>query len=440
MNLPADIVTDVLKTVKRKGATAAEVAYSQGGGVTVSCRGETVDTVEYNEDKSLVVTVYNKQSSGSASTAVIDKDSVALTIDKAWSIAQLTEPDTYAGLADVAELATEFRDLKTYYNNTSDTACLIRQATSASLSAIDYANTNGHQLVVDESNVEVGTAYSMYANSVGFIGEKKSSNVSASVVAIAQNKHGMERSYWWDAVRDFNQLEKPEILGIKAAKETLSRMGARKLKSCRAPVLFDPSMSKTLLSHFIQSISGGALYQEASFLKDDLNRKLFPDWFGLHENPFVESGFASRNYDANGVMTRERMLVDNGTLNGFLLSVYSARRLGMKTTGNAGGVHNLFVKTTTSFVDEPIKQLNKGLLVTSLMGQGFNAVTGDYSRGASGFWVENGEIQYPVSELTIAGNLRNMFENLCAVGSDIDRRSHIQTGSWLIDEMSIAGN
>ena len=221
---------------------------------------------------------------------------------------------------------------------------------------------------------------------------------------------------------------------------TLERVGSRKVKSCKVPVLFDPSCAKSLIGHMLSAISGSALYQEASFLKNDLNKLIFPEWFSLYEDPFILSGFASRNFDSNGVQTKQRHIIKDGLLNGFLLSVYSARRLGLTTTGNAGGAHNLEVQSAKATEHNLIKTMHKGLYVTSLMGQGVNTVTGDYSRGASGYWVENGEIQFPVSELTIAGQLKDMYQSLVAVGNDLDKRTKTTTGSWLISEMTIAGD
>lgn len=435
-----DIVTKVLETVKRKGASDAELVYSEGQGVSVSCRGQEVDTIENNHDKSLVITVYKGQAKGSASTAVIDDDSIALTIEKAMAIADLTEADAAAGLADESLLATEFKDLALYYENNETVDDLIERALNASQAALDFASSKGQTLVVDESNVDVGSGHSIYANSSGFIGEKKGSNASASVVAIAQNKGVMEREYWWDAVRDVKQMQAASSIGQMAAERTLSRAGGRKVKSGKVPVLFDPSSAKSLLGHMLGAISGSALYQEASFLKDDLGQQIFPEWFQLEEDPFKLSGFASRNFDANGVQTRARNIIKDGVLNGFLLSVYSARRLGLETTGNAGGAHNLNVPASPGVADDLIKTMDKGLYVTSLMGQGVNTVTGDYSRGASGFWVENGAIQFPVNELTIAGHLKDMFKGLVAVGNDVDARSKSATGSWLIEEMTLAGD
>jgi len=261
-----------------------------------------------------------------------------------------------------------------------------------------------------------------------------------SLVAIAESNGQMERDYWWDAVRDFNDIMPADALGKKAAKRTIARMGAKKIKSTKAPVLFDPSISQGLVGHMLSAISGSSLYQEASFLKDDLNNQIFPEWFEINEDPFAIGGFASRNYDSNGVATKQRNIIESGILKGFLLSVYSARRLGLKTTGNAGGAHNLFVKSNDISFDAALKQMGTGLLVTSVMGQGINTVTGDYSRGASGFWVENGEIQFPVNELTIASNLKDMYKNVVLVANDVDKRSKIQTGSWLIEEMTIAGD
>ncbi len=434
-----DLVDKVLNQLSQNGTTQAEVVYSEGSGVSVSCRNGEVDTIENNQDKSLIITVYKNQAKGSASTAVIDQQSVDLTIEKAIAIASLTEADEAAGLADKELLATDFKDLKTYFDNKKSADELVQMALLAEQSAVNYAADQGQSITVDESNVELGEGYSIYANSHGFIGEKKGSNISASVVCIAEQEGIMERDYWWDAQRDMAGLQDPESIGLKAATRTLERLGSRKVKSTKAPVLFDPACAKSLIGHMLSAISGSALYQEASFLKDDLHQQLFPSWFNLYEDPFIHSGFASRNFDSNGVQTQQRQIIEEGVLKGFLLSAYSARRLGLQTTGNAGGAHNLEVQST--MVDSQlIKTMDKGLYVTSLMGQGVNTVTGDYSRGASGFWVEHGEIQFPVSELTIAGQLKDMFKALVATGDDVDYRSKTHTGSWLINEMTIAGD
>ncbi|MEZ5470852.1 MAG: metalloprotease PmbA [Marinicella sp.] len=438
--LSTKLVEKVLDQLKRRGATQAEVIYSEGTGVSVSCRKGEVDTIENNQDCSLVLTVYKNQAKGSASTAVVDEASVELTMEKALAIASLTEPDEAAGLADKSLLATEFRELGIYYKNNKSADELVDMALAAEQGALDYAAKVAQAITVDESNVEMGEGFSIYANSQGFVGEKQGSNASASVVAIAEQDGMMEREYWWDASRDINQMASMADIGKQAAIRTLERLGSKKIKSTKAPILFDPSCAKSLIGHMLSAISGSALYQEASFLKDYLQRQLFPDWLSIMENPFLPGGFASRNFDGNGVQTRERALIQAGVLNGFLLSVYSARRLGMQTTGNAGGAHNLLVESSQVAKQDLLQQLDTGLLVTSLMGQGVNTVTGDYSRGASGFWVEKGEIQFPVSELTIAGQLKDMYRSVVAIGDDVDRRSKIQTGSWLIESMTIAGD
>ena len=431
------IVAEILETVKQKGATDAEVVYSQGSGLSISVRNGDVDTIENSNDSALVLTVYKGKAKGSASTAILDKDSVDLTITKALEIASLTEADEYAGIAEKHLLANsdEFIDLSTYHPCDVKPEKLIEMAKQAEAAALESGG-----LVVDEAAVSMGEGQSIYANSNGFMGYKQGSNSSMSVVAIAELDGQMERDYWWDAVRDFDLIMPADALGRKAAKITLSRMGARKVKSTKAPVLFDATISQGLVGHMLSAISGSSLYQEASFLKDDLNQQIFPEWFEINENPFVASGFASRNFDSNGVATKQRNIIDSGVLKGFLLSVYSARRLGLETTGNAGGAHNLFVKSGNASLEQALKELGTGLYVTSVMGQGINTVNGDYSRGASGFWVENGEIQFPVSELTIASNLKDMYKNLVLVANDIDKRSKIQTGSWLIEEMTIAGD
>jgi PmbA protein len=434
------LVENVLEQLISKGASAAEVVYSEGSGVSVTGRAGDVETIENNQDKSLVMTVYKGQAKGSASTAVVNQDNINLTMEKALAIASLTEPDEAAGLADKEWLATEFRELHTWYDNQRSVDELMDDVLQAEQAAVDYAASQGQQITVDDATIQMGVGHTVYGNSNGFLGEKQGSNVSASVVAIAEQDGQMEREYWWDAHRQLDKLEAMQEIGARAARRTLERLGAKKIKSCKAPVLFDPSGARSLLGHLLSAISGSALYQESSFLKDDLHKPLFPEWFSLYEDPFLAGGFASRNFDSNGVQTRQRHIIDQGVLNGFLLSVYSARRLGMQPTGNAGGAHNMTVQSQRPMNQDLLRQMDTGLLVTSMMGQGVNPVTGDYSRGASGFWVERGEIQFPVSELTIAGNLKNMFASLVDVGDDVDRRSKTATGSWLIEEMTIAGD
>ncbi len=433
-----DIVTKVLETVKHKGADAAEISYAEGRGISVSCRQGEVDTIENNQDKSLSLTVYKNGAKGTASTAVVNDDSIALTIDKALAIAALTAPDEAAGLADKDLLATDFKDLQTAFDNPYDPDTLIRYALRATEGARAHAADRQADVVVDEANVEVGDGYAIYANSNGFVGEKHGSNCSASVVAIAKKNGEMEREYWWDAVRDYQHLMDPELMGAKASGRSIAQLGSRQVKSQQVPVLFDPAMAKTLIGHMLSAISGSALYQEASFLKDDLNKQLFPDWFNISEDPFIPGGFGSRNFDSNGIATKPRTLIDEGVLTGFMLSLYSARRLKTQPTGHGGGAHNLTVNAPT--IDDLVKEMERGFLVTSLMGQGVNTVTGDYSRGASGFWVEDGAIAFPISEMTIAGHLKDMFKQLRAVGADVDQRSKVHTGAWLVDGMTIAGD
>ena len=431
------IVAEILETVKKKGASDAEVVYSKGSGLSISVRNGDVDTVENSNDSSLILTVYNGKAKGSASTAILDRDSIDLTIEKALEIAKLTQADEYAGIAERELMAnsTNFKDLSTYHPRDITPETMIEMAKQAESATLE---TKG--VIVDEAGVSMGEGFSVYANSNGFIGTKQGTNSSMSVVAIAEKDGQMERDYWWDATRDFNKLMSADKLGRKAAERTISRIGASKVKSCKVPVLFDATIAQGLVGHVLSAISGSSLYQEASFLKDDLGNQIFPKWFEINEDPFVKSGFASHNYDSNGVATKQRNIIEQGVLKGFLLSVYSARRLGLETTGNAGGAHNLFIQSGDKSFDEALKELGTGLYVTSVMGQGVNTVNGDYSRGASGFWVENGEIQFPVSELTIASNLKDMYKNLVLVANDIDKRSKIQTGSWLIEEMTIAGD
>ncbi len=431
------IVAEILETVKKKGASDAEVVYSKGSGLSISVRNGDVDTVENSNDLSLILTVYNGKAKGSASSAILDKDSINLTIEKALEIAKLTQADEYTGIAEKELLANSanFKDLSTYHPREVSPESMIEMAKQAESATLE---TKG--VVVDEAGISMGEGLTVYANSNGFIGTKQGTNSSMSVVAIAEKDGQMERDYWWDATRDFNKLMPADKLGQKAAQRTISRIGASKVKSCKVPVLFDATVAQGLVGHVLSAISGSSLYQEASFLKDDLSKQIFPKWFEINEDPFVKGGFASRNYDSNGVATKQRNIIEQGVLKGFLLSVYSARRLGLTTTGNAGGAHNLFIQSGDKSFDEALKELGTGLYVTSVMGQGVNTVNGDYSRGASGFWVKNGELQFPVSELTIASNLKDMYKNLVLVAGDIDKRSKIQTGSWLIEEMTIAGD
>ncbi len=434
------IVAEVLETVKRLGAFEAEVVYSQGSGLAVSTRGGQVDTVERNDDRSLAVTVYLKKpdqqglSKGSASTAVLDADAIALSVEKAMNIARWTEPDPHMGLADPSLLATQFPDLQTWKPQTVSADALIQRALQAESAARECG------VSVDNSSAQAGEGFSVYGNSHGFIGHQAGTTASASVVALAEHDGAMERDYWWDASRHLAGLMPAEDMGEQAACRTQKRLGAKKLASGSYPVLFEAPVAKSLVGHLLQAISGSALYQDASFLKGAAGQAVFPSWLQISEDPFVPGGFASRHFDNDGVQTRARSLVSDGVLQGYLLSCYAARRLGLEPTGNAGGAHNIEVHANAGDLPALLKQLDTGLLVTELMGQGMNPVTGDYSRGASGFWVENGQIQYPVNEITVAGNLKDMYAGLQAVGSDTDKRSKIQTGSWLIDKMAVAGN
>jgi len=433
------IVADVLETVKRRGAFQAEASYSEGSGLSVSTRSGQVDTVEHNDDRSLSITVFLKNndgeelSKGSASTAVLDPQAIALTIEKAMAIAALTEADPCMGLADKSRLATEFRELGTWQPQTVTADDLIQRALEAEAAAA----TEG--VTVDQSAAQTGESFSVYGNSHGFLAHRLGSTASASVVALAEQDGAMERDYWWDATRQVDDLLSAREIGQKAAARTRQRVGARRVASGAYPVLFEAPVAKTLVGHFLQAISGSALYQDASFLKDALGNRIFPDWLTIREDPFLYGGFASRNFDSDGVQTRARHLIENGVLSGYLLSSYAARRLGLEPTGNAGGSHNVQVVPNAGEFTDLLQQMDTGLLITEVMGQGINLVTGDYSRGASGFWVENGQIQYPVNEITVAGNLKDLYAGLQAVGSDVDRRSKIHTGSWLFEHMAVAG-
>ncbi|MHC1480293.1 metalloprotease PmbA [Frateuria aurantia] len=431
----AQLSEEVIRRARAAGASQAEVAASVDSGLSVNVRMGEVETVEHTRDRGFGLTVYFGKRKGSASTADLHPESIQATLEQACAIARYTEEDPASGLADPERMATEFPDLDLWHPWELDTEAAIElglQIEAAGRSHAGITNSEG-------ASVQCGQGVSVYANSHGFVGRERGSRHSLSLSLIAGEGQGMQRDYWYDSVRDVADFMSPQALGDKAAERTLARLGGRSLSTRQAPVLFAPEVARSLIGHLISAVSGGALYRRASFLLDRVGTQVLPEWMSLVERPRLLRGPASTAFDAEGVATRDNPLVEGGRLQRYLLSSYSARKLGLESTGNAGGVHNLIVEGAHGDFNSMLQQLGTGLLVTELIGQGVSVVTGDYSRGAAGFWVENGVIAYPVEGITIASSLQEMFPGIRAVGTDVDPRASIRTGSILIDRMTIAG-
>lgn len=430
------IVENVLKLAKAKGATQAEASMSKIEGIAVSSRLKEVETVEFTNDGGLGITVYKGKKKGSASTADLSPQALKLTVEKAIEIAKHTSDDDCSGLAEKELMAFDYPDLDLFHPTELDTEYAIQQVIAAEASALDVdpriTNSDGASY-----NANLGTK--VYGNSHGLNAGYNSSRYSMSCVVIGEQDGDMQRDYSYTVSREAGVLTSPEQLGREAAQFTLGRLGARKVKTCKVPVLFDREIASGLFGHFISAISGGSLYRDSSFLLNKLGQQVLPSWLNITERPHILRGLASSPFDQEGVKTQDMNVVSNGLLNHYLLTSYSARKLKMQTTGHAGGIHNWFIQHTGESDKEMLEKLGTGLLVTELMGQGVNIVTGDYSRGAAGFWVENGIIQYPVHEITIAGNLADMLMNIVAIGAEQETRGSVQTGSILIENMQVAG-
>ena len=429
-------VAHVLAIAKAKGATAAEVATSISSGFSVDIRMGEVETIEHNRDKGIGITVYFDQRKGSASTSDTSEEAIAATVEAACHIAQFTSEDQFSGLAPAELMALHYPDLSLNHPWSITVAQAIELAKQC-----EQVGMSCDKRITNSEGASVATyqQFYIYGNSHGFIGDYASTQHHINCMLIAKEGGNMQRDYSYSVARDYQDLENVNTIGRKAAARTVRRLNAKRLSTRQAPVIFEAEIASGLLSCFIQAISGGNLYRKSSFLLDHLGQQIFPDFINIHEDPHVLKAKGSAPFDGEGVITRPRDLVTKGILNGYVLSSYSARKLGMQTTGNAGGIHNLYINTSDMDLDALLKKMDTGFLVTELLGHGVNIVTGDYSRGASGFWVEKGVIQYPVEEITIAGNLRDMFKNLVAIGNDVDRRHVICTGSILLDHMTIAG-
>ncbi len=432
----ADIAAEVIVRARGAGASAAEVSASVQTGLNVSVRLGEVETIEHTRDRGFSLTVYFGQRKGSASTADLKPESITATLEHACAIARHTESDAAAGLADAALMATQFPDLDLWHPwalNVEDAVSLAQRCESAGLDVAGISNSEG-------ASVGSGSALEVYANSHGFFGREHATQHSLSCALIAGNgADGMQRDYWWDSARAQEDLMDAAALGRRAAERTLARLGARALGTRTCKVLFTPDTARSLLGHLVGAVSGGALYRRASFLLDQLGQSLFPAHINIVERPRLPRGPASATFDAEGVATREQPLIENGVLKRYVLGSYSARKLGLASTANAGGVRNLILEPGALDFAQMLDAMGSGLVVTELMGQGVNTVTGDYSRGAAGYWVEHGVIAYPVEEVTIASNLRAMFAGIEAVGRDLDARGGLMTPSLLIGAMTVAG-
>jgi PmbA protein len=427
----------VLDQAKQTGSTAAEVEVSEGFGQTVTVRKGEIETIEYNKDKGVGITVYVGHRKGHASTSDLSDGALKATVDKAITIARYTAEDEFAGLPDAQWLATTQPELDLYFpwSLSVDEAAERAKACEAAALGVDRRINNS-----EGGSVSTQASHFIYANSLGFMGGYASSRHGLSIAVIAADGNGMQRDYWYTSVRDAADLEPAESVGKKAGERTVRRLGGRKVDTRTCPVVFEAPIAASLLNSFVGAVSGGNLYRKSSFLLDSLGKQIFSPIVQLREDPFIKKGLGSCPFDNEGVAVHARDVVKDGVLQGYFLSTYSARKLGMQSSGNAGGSHNLILQSGNLDLPGLLKKMDTGLLVTEMLGHGTNMVTGDYSRGAAGFWIERGEIAYPVEEITIAGNLLDMFKGMVAVGNDVDRRGSKLTGSILIDEMTVAGN
>jgi PmbA protein len=436
-----ELVDQALAHAEKIGATAAGAEASEGCGLSVSVRKGELETVERNRDKSLGITVYSGKRRGNASTSDFSPEAIRQTVQAAFDIARFTAEDPSAGLPEEQDIATEQRDLDLFHPWAIDSEGAARLALECEAAALstDKRITNS-----EGAGVSAQQSHFFTAHSSGFRGGYASSRHSISVAPIAGKGSKMQRDAWYSSMRNADELASPQAVGRYAAERALSRLNSRKIATTECPVLFESPLAAGLLGAFTQAVSGGALYRRSTFLVDSLGKKVFPKHIDLTEDPFVLRGKGSSPFDEEGVRVAPRKVVDGGRVEGYFLSTYSARKLGMRTTGNAGGSHNLVLRSRQTKAGDDLKamlqKLGTGLFVIELMGQGVNYVTGDYSRGASGFWVENGEIAFPVEEITIAGNLKDMFLGITAVGADTYNYGAKSVGSVLVNRMKLAGS
>ncbi len=431
-----ELTADILAEAKRQGADQAEVSVSVDAGLSVQVRKGELEQVEFNQDRGFGITVYFGKRKGSASTTDSSAGAIEDTVAAAKNIASHTEEDPCNGLADAALMPGELEDLDLFHpwDVEPQAAADIARACEAEGLAADERLTNS-----DGAQVNTQQALRLYGNSHGFIGAYAGTRHGLSCVLIGEDEAGMQRDFWYEVGRDAADLPAPESVGRRAADRTVARLSPRSAPTGTYPVLFEPPMASGLISHLLNAISGGSLYRKASFLLDSLGEQVLPEWLSLTERPQLKKSLGSANFDGDGVATREKSFVSAGVVENYILSAYSARKLGMTTTGNAGGVYNLDLDGPQTPYADMLKQIDRGLLVSELMGQGVNGVTGDYSRGAAGYWVENGEIVYPVAEVTVAGNLKDVYQRIVAIGDDVDYRGNVRAPSILIEAMTVAG-
>ena len=432
-----DAVSFAIETAQKAGATA-EVGVTKVSGLSVSTRLQEIENVEFTNDGALGISVYLGQQKGNASTSDLSEEAIKNTVEAALAIAKYTSPDDCTGLADKELMAFEAPDLALYHSANVDVEQATKLALEAEKAALEYdekiVNSNG-------ASFNSHTGVRVYGNTHGMLQSYLSSRYSLSCSVIGGELDQLENDYEYTVSREFDALSSADWVGQNCAKKVIARLNPQKLSTREVPVIFLNDVATGLISHLTGAISGGSLYRKSSFLLDHLGKQVLPDWFQISERPHLLRRLASTPFDSEGVRTQDLEIIQDGVLQTYLLTSYSGRKMGMQSTGHAGGIHNWLVKPNlTGGLTALLRQMSTGLLVTDVMGQGVNIVTGDYSRGAAGFWVENGEIQYPVAEITIAGQLQDMLKNIVAVADDVEHRSNIQTGSILLDKMKISGN
>lgn len=430
------LLKSALKKAKDSGADHAEIWCGHSAGNSIEVRNQEVETLEFNQDSHLSITVYKNQSKGSVSVNDVTELGIQKGIEAALSIAKVTEPDPYSGLADKDRLVKELRDLDLLHPSNHSIRDSVEQAKAADARALE----NKAVKQSEGTTVSSHCSLSLYANSYDFLVQNSGSRYSLSSGVLGESSAGMQRDSYYSVARDFKDLLSPEQVGSEAATRLSKRLNIGKAKNGQFSVLFSPEMARSIWGHLLGALRGRALYQKASFLLDKKDTKIVPDFISLREDPFIKKGFASKNYDAEGVATYPRDIVRSGVLKDYFLGSYSARRLGLESTASSGGMQNILIDGATESFENLVASVGTGLLVTELMGQGVNLVTGNYSRGASGFWIENGEVQKFVQEVTIASNLTDMLKNIRALGQDLDLRSGILCGSMIVDGMTVATN
>ncbi len=433
------IIDLVLHQAQLNGASQAEAGANVESGLSVTVRLGEVDVIEHNRDKGVGLTVYFGKRKGSASTTDYSEQAIINSVRAACDIARYTSEDDFSGLADKSLMASAIPDLDLYHPWDVTTESAIDIARDCENIARNFDNRISNS---EGASINSHTGLRIYGNSHGFLGHYPSSRHSINCALIAEENNVMQRDYWYSVARNHRDLESVKSIAEKVAERTLARLNSRKIKTIQTPVIYSAEVASGIIGHFLRGINGSLMYRDATFLLNSINTKIFPEFLSITESPHLVKGLGSAAFDSEGVATQSREWVTNGVVQNYILSSYSARKLGMQTTANAGGVRNIRIKNTLDDIDLPnlLKTMGTGLYITELMGQGINMVNGDYSRGAAGFWVENGEIQYPVEEITVAGNLSDMFSQIVNIANDVDIRGNTQCGSILIEQMQIAGN